>query len=354
MNPVYPEAFEKIEHGRPAARLRDLPRALRALRLPARGARRPVPRRARLDRAPVRGHRRPALPRPRRCGARGGAALGRHRASSARPAGTRRSRPRDAARARGHARRPRHRPPLTGELELDIEQRPKKSPRAFCAPIEVPGRVVLVIQPIGGADDWRALFHEAGHTEHFAHVADLPVEAKRLGDDSVTEGWATLMEHLLLEPAWLSRRLDFPKPDEFAAEAATGSSTSCAATAGSSSTSSSSTAPPSDPKAMSCAVRRDPGRGAEDRAEPDRRARRHRLELLRHGVPPLVGAPVAAARALSRAVRLRVVRRPQGGRDAPRALVRRTPPERRRAAGDVTGEELEMESFAQSLREQLR
>jgi hypothetical protein len=109
-------------------------------------------------------------------------------------------------------------------VELDIEQRPKKSPRAFCAPIEVPGRVVLVIQPMGGADDWRALFHEAGHTEHYAHVReDLPVEAKRLGDVSVTEAWATLMEHLLLEPAWLSRRLDFPKPEEFAAEAATGS-----------------------------------------------------------------------------------------------------------------------------------
>jgi hypothetical protein len=109
-------------------------------------------------------------------------------------------------------------------VELDIEQRPKKSPRAFCAPIEVPGRVVLVIQPMGGADDWRALFHEAGHTEHYAHVAaDLPVEAKRLGDVSVTEAWATLMEHLLLEPGWLARRLDFPKPHDFAAEAATGS-----------------------------------------------------------------------------------------------------------------------------------
>jgi oligoendopeptidase F len=109
-------------------------------------------------------------------------------------------------------------------VELDIEQRPKKSPRAFCAPIEVPGRVVLVIQPMGGADDWRALFHEAGHTEHYAHVSeDLPVEAKRLGDVSVTEAWATLMEHFLLEPGWLSRRLDFPKPNEFAAEAATGS-----------------------------------------------------------------------------------------------------------------------------------
>ena len=53
---------------------------------------------------------------------------------------------------------------------------------------------MLVIQPIGGRDDWEALFHEAGHTEHYAHTSpDLPMEAKRLGDMAVTEGWAMLL-----------------------------------------------------------------------------------------------------------------------------------------------------------------
>ena len=86
-------------------------------------------------------------------------------------------------------------------VELDIEQREKKTPRAFCAPIEIPGRVVLVIQPIGGADDWRALFHEAGHIEHFANTSpDLAMEDKRLGDNAVTEGWAMLLQHLTDEP----------------------------------------------------------------------------------------------------------------------------------------------------------
>jgi oligoendopeptidase F len=108
-------------------------------------------------------------------------------------------------------------------VELDVEQREKKTPRAFCAPIEVPQRVVLVIQPIGGVDDWRALFHEAGHTEHFAHTnADLSVEERRLGDFAVTEGWAMLMEHLVQDAAWLNRRLDVPRPSEFVAESATG------------------------------------------------------------------------------------------------------------------------------------
>jgi len=106
-------------------------------------------------------------------------------------------------------------------VQLDVEPRPNKSPRAFCSPIEVPGRVVLVIQPIGGPDDWHALFHEAGHTEHFAHTAaGLPTEARRLGDNAVTEGWAALLELLVSEPAWLAQRLDFGRPGEFAAEAA--------------------------------------------------------------------------------------------------------------------------------------
>jgi hypothetical protein len=107
-------------------------------------------------------------------------------------------------------------------VELDLEDRPSKTPRAFCVPIEIPDRVVLVIKPQGGPDDWRALFHEAGHTEHFAHTSpSLTMEEKRLGDNAVTEGWAMLIEHLTIDPVWLERRLDFPRPHEFAAEGAT-------------------------------------------------------------------------------------------------------------------------------------
>jgi len=106
-------------------------------------------------------------------------------------------------------------------VHLDIEDRPNKSPRAFCVPIEVPGRVMLVIKPTGGPDDWHSLFHEAGHTEHFAHTSpSLTVEERRLGDNAVTEGWAMLIEHLTVDPVWLERRLDFPRPREFAAEGA--------------------------------------------------------------------------------------------------------------------------------------
>lgn len=106
-------------------------------------------------------------------------------------------------------------------VELDVADRPNKDPRAFCAPIEIPDRVVLVIKPQGGPEDWNSLFHEAGHVEHFAHTSpSLTVEERRLGDNAVTEGWAMLMQYLTADAAWLERMLEFPQPREYAAECA--------------------------------------------------------------------------------------------------------------------------------------
>ncbi len=100
-------------------------------------------------------------------------------------------------------------------VHLDTEARPKKSPRAFCAAVRVPDEVYLVIAPVGGRDDFSALFHEAGHTEHYAHVdASLPVEQRAFGDNSVTEGFAFLFEHLTASPEWLRRRLGVADPSE--------------------------------------------------------------------------------------------------------------------------------------------
>ena len=160
--------------------------------------------------------------------------------------------------------------------------RPNKSPRAFCAPIEVPGRVMLVIQPIGGKDDWEALFHEAGHTEHYANTSGRPPDGgKRLGDMAVTEGWATLMQHLVTEPAWLNRRLDVPRSRSSRTTARCRSSTSSAATRPSCSTRSSSSRP------TTCThdaqpLRRAAERRAEAAGQPGELPRRHRRQLLRH------------------------------------------------------------------------
>jgi oligoendopeptidase F len=89
-------------------------------------------------------------------------------------------------------------------VRLDLEQRPRKSPRAFCAPVHVPQEIYLVIPRRGGRDDYAALFHEGGHTEHYASVdAELPFEFRHLGDNSVTEAFAFLLEHLVEDRDWL-------------------------------------------------------------------------------------------------------------------------------------------------------
>jgi len=89
-------------------------------------------------------------------------------------------------------------------VHLDTEPRPTKSPRAFCSPLKVPDEVYLVIAPVGGREDYAALFHEGGHTEHYAHVdGSLPFEFRYLGDNAVTESFAFLFDHLTEEEAWL-------------------------------------------------------------------------------------------------------------------------------------------------------
>jgi hypothetical protein len=94
-------------------------------------------------------------------------------------------------------------------VHLDTEPRPTKSPRAFCSPLKVPDEIYLVIAPVGGREDYAALFHEGGHTEHYAHVsAELPFEFRYLGDNAVTESFAFLFDHLTEDEAWLREMVD--------------------------------------------------------------------------------------------------------------------------------------------------
>ena len=100
-------------------------------------------------------------------------------------------------------------------VTFDIGSRPNKSPRAFCAPVRVPGEVYLVVAPVGGWDDFATLFHEGGHTEHAANIdPELPFEFRCLGDNSITETYAFLIQHLVEDPEWLERRLGVDDPSD--------------------------------------------------------------------------------------------------------------------------------------------
>jgi hypothetical protein len=103
-------------------------------------------------------------------------------------------------------------------VHLDTESRPTKTPRAFCSPVRVPGEVYLVVAPVGGREDYAALFHEGGHTEHYASVEPgLAFEFRHLGDNGVTESFAFLFDHLIEDPAWLEFALGVEDPEPVAA-----------------------------------------------------------------------------------------------------------------------------------------
>lgn len=89
---------------------------------------------------------------------------------------------------------------------IDAEVRERKSPRAFVAPIRVPDEVRLVVMPHGGKDDYETLFHEGGHAEHFANVSKrIPAAYRYLGDNSVTESYAFLLQYLMGDELWAKR-----------------------------------------------------------------------------------------------------------------------------------------------------
>ena len=97
-------------------------------------------------------------------------------------------------------------PDAGGRVRFDLGDRPGKRSRAFCSPVQVPDEVYLVLRPHGGQTDWNTYLHELGHALHFAYMRpDLPMEFRYLGDNSVTEGYAMLFDHLMQDAGWLQR-----------------------------------------------------------------------------------------------------------------------------------------------------
>lgn len=93
-----------------------------------------------------------------------------------------------------------------GRVIFDTGEREGKRSRAFCAPVRIPNEVYLVMRPHGGQTDWNTFLHELGHALHFAYMRpDLPYEYRWLGDNSITEGYAMLFDHLMGDPGWLAR-----------------------------------------------------------------------------------------------------------------------------------------------------
>lgn len=101
-------------------------------------------------------------------------------------------------------------------IHIDTEIREGKSPRAFCAPLSVPDKIMLVLMPHGGYDDYHTILHEAGHAWHYGNVLpEQEFEYKYLGDNSVTESYAFLFQYLAMNENWLSEHVHGSRLEEY-------------------------------------------------------------------------------------------------------------------------------------------
>lgn len=97
-------------------------------------------------------------------------------------------------------------PTAKGRIIFDVGEREGKRSRAFCSPVRVPEEVYLVLRPHGGQSDYNTFLHELGHALHFAYASsDYPFEFRWLGDNSVTESYAMLLDHRMQDKGWLRR-----------------------------------------------------------------------------------------------------------------------------------------------------
>lgn len=99
---------------------------------------------------------------------------------------------------------------LLKSIKIDAVDRPKKNPRAVCFLVNPPQDIHLVIKPIGGEQDFEAMFHEGGHSLNGASFdPTLPYVFRNISrSHALTEAYAFLLEDLVFEPAWLSRYLN--------------------------------------------------------------------------------------------------------------------------------------------------
>jgi hypothetical protein len=95
-----------------------------------------------------------------------------------------------------------------GRVHLDLENRPRKYPGAFCLPVQVPEDVRVSVRIASPHHLVDMLYHEFGHAAHFSGIrADLPFLDRYWIQSGTHETFATLFERLLDDPVFLARRM---------------------------------------------------------------------------------------------------------------------------------------------------
>ncbi len=105
-------------------------------------------------------------------------------------------------------------------VESDAAMRQRKRERAFCALLQVPEEIKLVINPDSALGEGYAFSQHflsaAGHTQLYAWTSrEGHYEFRVPGDPAVAAAWGSLLEHLLHDAEFLLGVFGFPESGEF-------------------------------------------------------------------------------------------------------------------------------------------
>ncbi|MHA2059674.1 MAG: M3 family metallopeptidase [Candidatus Ranarchaeia archaeon] len=97
-------------------------------------------------------------------------------------------------------------------IKVDSEDRPKKSPSAFCYAIQVPNDIRVVYKDVSPGTDLGSVFHEFGHGIHgISGNPDDPPWKRYVIPRSVAETFSFLIESLITNPLFLHEDLKLPQ-----------------------------------------------------------------------------------------------------------------------------------------------
>lgn len=98
------------------------------------------------------------------------------------------------------------------DVAVDIAKSGSKNPDGVCVGEEIPGKIHVLMKPIGGLIDVETLLHEMGHAFFLSYFdAALPIEYRRIYQTpALDEAFAFLFMELFMNPRWLSEMVDAP------------------------------------------------------------------------------------------------------------------------------------------------
>lgn len=98
---------------------------------------------------------------------------------------------------------------------LHLEHHRLLSEAAWCAPVEIPDEIRLLLAPIGGMQGSARALHQAGQALLLASFpADSPLELRCFPDPSLLEGQAQVCEGLVRDPLWVEIYRHVRQPTE--------------------------------------------------------------------------------------------------------------------------------------------